>query len=60
MTAADVLAATGSIVPIFVLIDSRITDWRITLPDTFADNASHYGIVGGPDGLPDVTVTVEA
>ncbi len=42
-TEADVLAATEYIVPSLELIDSRITDWRIKLADTIADNASSAG-----------------
>jgi 2-keto-4-pentenoate hydratase len=46
-TEADVLAATEYIVPTFELIDSRITDWRIKLADTIADNASSAGVILG-------------
>ena len=46
-TEADVLAATEYIVPSLELIDSRITDWRIKLADTIADNASSAGFVLG-------------
>jgi 2-keto-4-pentenoate hydratase len=46
-TEADVLAATESIVPSLELIDSRITDWRIKLADTIADNASSAGVILG-------------
>jgi 2-keto-4-pentenoate hydratase len=46
-TEADVLAATEYIVPSFELIDSRIKDWRIKLPDTIADNASSAGVILG-------------
>jgi 2-keto-4-pentenoate hydratase len=46
-TEADVLAATEYIVPSLELIDSRITDWRIKLPDTIADNASSAGVILG-------------
>lgn len=46
-TAADVLAATEYIVPSLELIDSRITDWRIKLADTIADNASSAGVILG-------------
>jgi 2-oxopent-4-enoate/cis-2-oxohex-4-enoate hydratase len=37
---ADVLRATASVMPCFEIVDSRIRDWRIRLPDTVADNAS--------------------
>lgn len=36
----DVLQATDYVVPALEIVDSRIEDWRITLPDTIADNAS--------------------
>jgi 2-keto-4-pentenoate hydratase len=39
--------ATGFIVPVFELIDSRIRDWKITLADTIADNASSAAVVIG-------------
>jgi 2-keto-4-pentenoate hydratase len=44
-TAADVVAATDHVVPAIELIDSRIADWRITLADTIADNASSARVV---------------
>lgn len=40
ITATDVIAATDYIVPCFELVDSRITDWKIKIEDTVADNAS--------------------
>ena len=40
VTAADVLAATESIAPCFEVVDSRIRDWKISIVDTVADNAS--------------------
>ena len=46
-TEADVLAATEYIVPSLELIDSRISDWRIKLADTIADNASSAGVILG-------------
>ncbi len=46
-TVEDVLAATEFVAPAIELIDSRIADWRIRLPDTIADNASSAGFVLG-------------
>jgi 2-keto-4-pentenoate hydratase len=48
-TEADVLAATEYVVPSLELIDSRITDWRIKLADTIADNASSAGVILGAE-----------
>jgi len=46
-TEDDVLAATGALAPSIELIDTRITDWKIALCDTIADNASSAGFVLG-------------
>lgn len=40
VTAADVLAATEGVMACFEIVDSRISDWRIKIQDTVADNAS--------------------
>ena len=48
-TEDDVLAATAAFAPAIELIDSRITDWKIKLCDTIADNASSAGFVLGPE-----------
>jgi 2-keto-4-pentenoate hydratase len=40
VTIEDVLEATEYIVPSIEIVDSRITDWKIKLEDTVADNAS--------------------
>ncbi|WP_026690945.1 2-keto-4-pentenoate hydratase [Alteribacter aurantiacus] len=40
ITIADVLEATDYVVPAIEVVDSRIADWKIKLPDTIADNAS--------------------
>jgi 2-keto-4-pentenoate hydratase len=51
-TERDVLAATEAFAPAIELIDSRIVDWRISLADTVADNASSAGFVIGRDRVP--------
>ena len=40
ITATDVIRATDYVVPCFEIVDSRITDWKIKIQDTIADNAS--------------------
>ncbi|HEY0832371.1 MAG TPA: 2-oxopent-4-enoate hydratase [Azospirillum sp.] len=40
ITAMDVVRATDYVVPCFEIVDSRITDWKIRIQDTVADNAS--------------------
>lgn len=47
VTAAAAVAAVDYVLPALEIIDSRIDDWRITLPDTIADNASSAGVVLG-------------
>ena len=54
-TEDDVIAATAAYAPSIELIDTRITDWKIKLCDTIADNASSAGFVlgaaaGGAEG----------
>jgi 2-keto-4-pentenoate hydratase len=51
-TLDDVLAATEGVSASIELIDSRIADWKIRLPDTIADNASSGGFVLGPTRRP--------
>ena len=53
LSVADVLSATAYALPAIEIIDSRITDWRIGLEDTIADNASSGGLVLG--GTPTAT-----
>ena len=45
--AADVLRATQYVVPAIEIIDSRVEDWKISLCDTIADNASSCRVVLG-------------
>ena len=47
VTVAEALAAVDFVLPALEIIDSRIADWKITLPDTIADNASSGGVVLG-------------
>jgi 2-keto-4-pentenoate hydratase len=49
---ADVLLATAYVVPAIEIIDSRIADWKITLADTIADNASSARLVLGGRATP--------
>jgi len=46
-TEDDVLAGTEAFAPSIELIDSRILDWKISIADTIADNASSAGFVVG-------------
>jgi 2-keto-4-pentenoate hydratase len=46
--AADVLRATAGLLPVLEVVDSRLRDWKITLVDTVADNASSArAVLGG-------------
>lgn len=65
ITPEQVLAATEAIVPCFEIVDSRITDWKISIVDTVADNASCGVFVLGENranprehDLPGLKVTV--
>ena len=47
VTVAEALSAVDFMLPALEIIDSRIADWKITLPDTIADNASSGAVVLG-------------
>jgi 2-keto-4-pentenoate hydratase len=48
VTPIQVLAATDAVALAVEIIDSRITDWKIKLADTVADNASYGAVTLGP------------
>jgi 2-keto-4-pentenoate hydratase len=57
-TLDDVLAATAHARPSLEIIDSRIKDWRLSLIDTVADNASSGAFVmGDPVGIDGLDLT---
>ena len=47
VTVAKVLSCTEYVMPSLEIIDSRVADWKIKLPDTIADNASSARMVIG-------------
>lgn len=47
VTRADVLEATGQVLAAIEIVDSRISDWKITFADTVADNGSSAFFVLG-------------
>jgi 2-keto-4-pentenoate hydratase len=47
VTTTQALAAVGGVLPAIEVVDSRISDWRIRLADTIADNASSARAVVG-------------
>lgn len=59
-TEEDVLGATEALVPSIELIDTRITDWKIALCDTIADNASSAGYVLGKARVSPADIDVTA
>ena len=59
-TEEDVLAATAAFAPAIELIDTRITDWKIKLCDTIADNASSAGWVLGEARVSPKDVDIKA
>ncbi|WHX69565.1 fumarylacetoacetate hydrolase family protein [Peribacillus frigoritolerans] len=59
VTIEDVLAATDYVVPSLEVVDSRISNWKIKLTDTVADNASSGLFVLGKErfSVKDVDLT---
>lgn len=54
VTVLDVLQATDYVLPALEIVDSRVADWKIKLPDTIADNASSgLYVLGGKPVAPD-------
>ncbi len=52
VTVPDVLRATEGVMASIEIIDTRIKDWKIKLPDTIADNASSARFVVGSRLVP--------
>jgi 2-keto-4-pentenoate hydratase len=48
VTLQEALAATDALAVAVEVVDSRIEDWNIKLPDTIADNASYGAFTTGP------------
>ncbi|KAJ5231512.1 uncharacterized protein N7469_006100 [Penicillium citrinum] len=59
ITVADVINAIDYAIPAIEIIDSRVKNWAIDLPDTLADNGSTGGIIlgGTPRKLTDLTLS---
>jgi len=49
---AEAMAAVEAVAPAMEIIDSRFEDFKFTLPDVVADNASSSGFVVGPWSSP--------
>ncbi|KAF9873723.1 hypothetical protein CkaCkLH20_08833 [Colletotrichum karsti] len=59
VTAADVINAIDYAIPAIEIIDSRVKNWAIDLPDTLADNGSTAAVIlgGTPRKLTDLTLS---
>ncbi|MGC1584962.1 MAG: fumarylacetoacetate hydrolase family protein [Rhodomicrobium sp.] len=54
---AEALAAVEAVAPAVEIIDSRFRNFKFTLPDVVADNASSSGFILGPWAKPDAEVS---
>ena len=52
VTVAQAIDAVDYVLPSLEIVDSRIADWKITIGDTIADNASSGGFVLGSTPTP--------
>ncbi|KAJ5288677.1 hypothetical protein N7478_001707 [Penicillium angulare] len=59
VTVADVISAIDYAIPAIEIIDSRVKNWAIDLPDTLADNGSTGAIIlgGTPRRITDLTLS---
>jgi 2-keto-4-pentenoate hydratase len=59
VTVANVISAIDYAVPAIEIIDSRVKNWAIDLPDTLADNGSTGAVIlgGAPRRLTDLTLS---
>jgi 2-keto-4-pentenoate hydratase len=59
VTVADVISAIDYAIPAIEIIDSRVKDWAISLPDTLADNGSTGAVIigGTPRRLTDLNLS---
>ncbi|OJJ42126.1 hypothetical protein ASPZODRAFT_147752 [Penicilliopsis zonata CBS 506.65] len=59
VTVADVISAIDYAIPAIEIIDSRVKDWAIDLPDTLADNGSTGAVIlgGTPRHITDLNLS---
>lgn len=57
VTPAQAMAAVEAVAPAMEIIDSRYQDFKFSLEDVVADNASSSGFVVGPWARPDIDIS---